>query len=138
MVSLNQSDRVLSVGRLRHHLNFSRSSKDLSPWRTSTWSSARMIRVGIVTSQWKSNGNFSSVAQARFDLQRSADRADAFAHGDKPQPLPGQSLAAAHFKSSTIVPDVQHCVKSSLQARIHRLLAFACFTAFVNASCTMR
>jgi len=25
---------------------------------------------------------------------------------------------------------VQHCVKSSLQARIHRLLAFACFTAF--------
>src|SRR5258708_19603540 len=64
-----------------------------------------MIRVGIVTLQWKSDGNFSSVARARFDLQRSADRADAFAHGDKSQPFPGQSLAAAHFKSSTIVPD---------------------------------
>src|SRR5258708_35757159 len=64
-----------------------------------------MIRVGIVTLQWKSDGNFSSVARARFDLQRSPDRPDAFAHGHKPQPLPGRSLAPAHFKSGAIVPD---------------------------------
>src|SRR6202035_4568935 len=79
--------------------------KDFSPWRTSTWSSASTIRIGIAILQWKSDGNFSPVARARFDLQCSADGTHALAHGHQTQPFSGRPLAASHFESRAIVPD---------------------------------
>jgi len=109
-----RADGVLSVGRLRHHLKFlSLQQGPQSLGEQAHGSSARMIRgLAIVTLQWKSDGNFSSVAWARFDLQRSADRADAFrAWRQAPAPsgaIPGRCALLNPAPSSRMV---QHCVE---------------------------